>query len=468
MLICGKRIDSDRTLEVRNPYDNALLSQLPIAEKEHVDRAVASARRGFELMRKMPAHQRADILFKTAGLLRERIEDFAHTLASECGKTIREARGEVGRAIETITLSSEEAKRIMGETVPFDASPAGAGKSGYYTRVPIGVVAAISPFNFPLNLVCHKVAPALAAGNSVVLKPASATPLIALKLGETFLEAGLPPEALGIIIGPGDTTGAALVSHPDVRMISFTGSRDVGRDICRTAGMKKIALELGSNSAVVVTPDADLGWAVERIVSGAYALAGQVCISVQNVYVHTAIADEMQKRLLERVTQLKLGNQLHEDTDMGPLITATAVDRVAEWVDEAVAEGATLLTGGERKDTFITPMVLSNVTGDMRIVKEEAFAPLINLLSYQDITSAIERINQSYYGLQAGIFTQTLSDALLFAREVDAGGIIVNDVPTFRIDLMPYGGMKHSGLGREGPRFAIREMTEPKLVAFHE
>ena len=394
-------------------------------------------------------------------------EEFSQVLAKEVGKTIAEARGETARAIQTLTLSAEEAKRLTGEEVRFDGAPTGGGKMGFYCRVPLGVVAAITPFNFPLNLGMHKVAPALAAGNSVVLKPATVTPLSSLMLGQLFWEAGVPPKAFSVVTGPGGEVGDSLVQHPGVKMVTFTGSRDVGKEIMAKAGFKKSTMELGSNSAVVVCEDADLDAAASRCCGGAYALAGQVCISVQRIFVQRTVFDAFVERFVEKTRALKVGDQLSEGTNMGPMITDKEAQRVLEWIDEAVKAGAGLALGGEVEGAMLSPSVVVNCPRNIRLFQGESFGPVVLINPYDTIEDAIEMVNDSPYGLQGGIYTGNISYALKAVREIDAGGVMVNEVPTFRVDLMPYGGMKESGMGREGPAFAIEEMTEIKLVCFN-
>ena len=464
MLIGGEWVDRERKIEVRNPFDGSLVDTVPSADVSDVDRAVEIACRGLEIMRDLPRHRRSSILSKAAELIRGRSEDFARTLAMEVGKTIREARIEVGRAASIFQIAAEEANRVHGETLPLDAIPGAENKIGYYERVPVGVIGAITPFNLPMSLASHKLAPALAGGNSIILKPAPATPLADLKLGEVLLEAGLPPEALSIIPGGGDV-GGALVAHPRIRMISFTGSREVGMGLGAKAGFKKILLELGGNASVIACPSANLD-DVGLIARGGVALAGQTCISVQRVLVFKEIHDRFIERLLETFGKLKVGNQLEEDTDVGPMNNLAAAKRVKEWVDEAVSAGGRLLIGGNHEGTLFQPTVIDNPPTTVRASAQEIFAPVIVVHEVESLDQAIAIANDSAYGLQAGIFTADLHEAFEAIRRLDVGGITVNEVPTYRSDLAPYGGMKESGLGREGVRFAIEEMTEPKSVVF--
>jgi glyceraldehyde-3-phosphate dehydrogenase (NADP+) len=466
MLIAGEWVEGTDRIDVRNPYDGSVVGRVARGTGKDVESALAASLRGLDQMRGLTAAERAAILLRAAQEIESRREDLARLVSREVGKTVREARGEVGRAVETFTLSAEEAKRIHGETVPLDASPAGRGKFGMALRVPVGVVAAVSPFNFPLNLVAHKVGPALAAGNSIVLKPATATPLIALELGRILLGAGLPSHALQIVTGPGAEIGDALVSHPDVRMVTFTGSREVGERISRAAGMKKLTLELGSNSAVIVMDDADLGRAVERIRLGGFAVAGQVCISVQRVIVHSAVYREFLERMVPAVESLRRGDPLDEGTELGPMISEAEAARAAGWIREAVRGGARLECGGEPEGPFLAPAVVTGSLRKSKLWTHEAFAPLVAVVEAADLDEAIRLANDSPYGLQAGVFTERIGDAFRVIREVDVGGVMVNDVPSFRVDSMPYGGVKGSGLGREGVRYAVEEMTELRMVAF--
>ena len=466
MLIAGNWIDRDERIEVRNPFDDSVIDTIPSAEASDIEQALESARRGFEDMRLLSAKQRSDILGNAAKLLEDRPEQLVTTLAKEVGKTISEAKTEVTRAIQTLTISAEEAKRISGETVPFDATSGAETKFGFYIRVPVGTILAITPFNVPLNLACHKVAPAIAAGNSVILKPSTATPLADLMLGEVLLEAGLPPEGLNIITGRGEVTGKPLVSDPRVRMVTFTGSPNVGETIAQMAGLKKTAMELGSNSCAIVMEDADVREAARRIRIGGYAIAGQVCISVQRVIVHERVYDSFLEEFLPLVANIRTGNQLDESTDMGPMISEEAAKRVETWIEEATRSGAKAALPIERQGTVLKPTVLTDVPLDAKVWTEEVFGPLVSVVKCRDFDHALELANASKYGLQAGIFTTNLNYALRAVREIDVGGVMVNEIPTFRIDAMPYGGVKMSGFGREGPKYAIEEMTELRLVGF--
>ena len=467
MYINGKWTDKGQTSPVFNPFDQSVLDTVPKADAADVDLAIASAARGAKVMGVMPAHQRYAILRRAADLMAERSEDLARTITLEEGKVISEGRGEVQRAIQTITISSEEAKRLHGETVPLDAAPSYVSQFGFTIRVPVGVVAAIAPFNFPLNLVCHKVGPALAAGNSVVLKPAGDTPLSALKLTEILLEAGLPEEGIQCITGPGSVIGDALTGDPRVRKITFTGSMEVGDHICRTAGIKKVTMELGSNSPLIVMPDADLEKVAAATVAGGFGNAGQVCISTQRVFAEEGIYGDFLEALVAPTQAFNTGNPIDEATKMGPMIRATDAERVGQWIGEAVQQGARIVTGGDHEGTMHAPTVVADATPNMRISREELFGPAVAVSAFNNIDEAIAMANDSRFGLSAGIFTQNIDWAMRFAREVDSGSLHINSSPQWRADLMPYGGLKDSGMGKEGPGYAVLEMTELKMVVFH-
>lgn len=467
MLIGGEWVEKDQKLDVRNPFDGSVVDTVPAGDAQDVERAIASACRGFAAMRDMAAHRRSAMLAGAAARLRERQEEFARMLSREVGKTIREARVEAGRAAIIFDLAAAEATRLHGETVPFDAIPGAENRFGYFTREPIGVIVAITPFNLPLSLASHKIAPALAGGNAVVLKPATHTPLADLMLGELLLEAGVPADAVNIVTGRGQEVGDALVRDPRPRMVSFTGSREVGSALSHQAGFKRVTLELGGNAACILTESADLDAAAAAIARGGFSLAGQICISVQRVLVHRRIWERFQEAFLPRVAALRMGNPLDEETDLGPMIDEAAAARAEEWVREAVAAGATLLSGGARSGAFFAPTVITDAPREARVCCEEVFAPVVVLTPFDSLDQAIAASNESLYGLQAGIFTQNLAEAMAAARRLEVGGVIVNDVPTYRADHMPYGGVKQSGLGREGVRFALEEMTEPKVVCFN-
>ena len=467
MYVAGEWVDKPQAIEVRNSYDNSVIDTVPRADRGDVERALQSAERGARAMGKLAAHERARILRAAADLVAARREDFARTISLEEGKVIAEGRLEAVRAVDTLTESAEAARRLHGETVPLDAVPAGQGKFGVTLRVPCGVVVAITPFNFPLNLVAHKVGPAIAGGNAVIVKPATDTPLSALKLTAVLLEAGLPPEGVNTLTGPGGEVGDLLVQDRRVRKITFTGSRDVGEGICRLAGIKRLTMELGSNAPVIVMPDADLDKVAAAVTATGYANAGQVCISTQRVLAAGRVYGDLLDALKPRVEGLTLGDQLDEAVKVGPMIREKEAARVEAWVQEAVTGGARVVTGGRRQGAMYTPTVLADVKPDMRVSSDELFGPAVAVTPFTDVEEAIALANDSRYGLAAGIFTENLEGAFKFAREVQAGNLHVNWGPQWRADLMPYGGLKESGFGKEGPAYAIEEMTELKMVVFH-
>ncbi|MGB5920617.1 MAG: aldehyde dehydrogenase family protein [Syntrophobacteria bacterium] len=467
MYIAGQWTEGQDTIEVLNPFDGSLVDNVPHAGPKEVDQALESATRGARIMAKLPAYERYSILTKTAGLLRENQEDFARLISKESGKALWESRFEVVRAAETIELSAEEAKRIRGETIPLDAASGGQGKFGFTLRVPCGVVVAISPFNFPLNLLCHKVGPALAAGNAVIAKPPTDTPLTALRFTELLLEAGLPPEGIQCVTGPGGSVGEQLCGDPRVRKISFTGSPSVGERICQVAGIKKVTMELGSNSPLIIMPDADLEQVARATAATGYALAGQVCISTQRVLVNDQVYEDFLDLLRPEVEAIVTGNPLEEQTQMGPMIREPDAIRVEGWINEALSSGARLITGGSRHGNLVAPTVVADVDAKQKISCDELFGPAVAVTRFNDIDQAIALANDSKYGLSAGIFTRNLDWAMKFIREVHSGNLMVNWGPQWRVDLMPYGGLKQSGFGKEGPRYAVEEMTELKMVVFH-
>ena len=468
MYINGNWVDRPETIPVFNPFDQTVIDTVPKGTAADVDQAIASAVRGAAAMAKLPAYERYAILRRTADLMAERVEDLGQTITLEEGKVISEGRGEVQRAIQTITLSAEEAKRLHGETVPLDAAPGNVSQFGFTIRVPVGVVAAIAPFNFPLNLVSHKVGPALAAGNSVVLKPAGDTPLSALKLVELLLEAGLPEEAIQCITGPGSEIGDVLTGDPRVRKITFTGSMEIGERICRNAGIKKVTMELGSNSPLIIMNDADLERVAAATVASGFANAGQVCISTQRVFADRRIYADFLDALVAPTEAFSTGNPLDEAVRMGPMIRASDADRVGQWISEAVQSGARVIAGGDHEGTMHAPTVVADTTADMRVSREELFGPAVAVAAFDDIDDAIAKANDSRFGLSAGIFTQNIDWAMQFAKEVHSGNLHINSHPQWRADLMPYGGLKDSGMGKEGPGYAVQEMTELKMVVFHQ
>ena len=467
MYISGEWVDKDNKISVVNPFNGEQIDTIPAGDESDVDAAIASAVRGAKVMAKMPGHERYRILKKAADLLEERREEHARIITLEEGKVIAEGRVEVDRAVQTLIGSAEEAKRIHGETIPLDGAPSWSGQFGFTIRVPCGVVAAISPFNFPLNLVMHKVGPALAAGNSVIIKPATDTPLSALKLVEVLLDAGLPPEAIQCVTGSGRVIGDSISGDPRIRKITFTGSKEVGEHICRIAGIKKVTMELGSNSPLIVMPDADMDKVIKATVVGGFANSGQVCISTQRVLADRSIYSDLLDGLKIGVEAIKMGNPITEGMQMGPMIREEDAVRVGEWISEAVAGGARVLTGGDREGAFFSPTIVADVKPEMRVSCDELFGPAVAVTPVDDINDAIALANDSEYGLSAGIFTQNIDWAMKFAKEVESGSLHINWSPQWRADLMPYGGLKNSGMGKEGPRYAVEEMTELKMVVMH-
>jgi acyl-CoA reductase-like NAD-dependent aldehyde dehydrogenase len=467
MYVGTEWIDKRQTIPVTNPFDGSTVDTVPKSDADDVERALATAVRGARAMRALTGYQRSLILKKAAELLTARTEDFARTITLEEGKILAESRIEVARAAEILVLSGEEAKRLGSEVVPLDGAPGVTTQMGFTLRVPCGVVVGISPFNFPLHLVAHKVGPALAAGNAVVLKPATDTPLSALKLTQVLLEAGVPPEGIQCITGSGREIGEKLCADPRVRKITFTGSRDVGEQICKVAGLKKVTMELGSNSPTIVMPDADLDKVAAAVAATGYANAGQVCISAQRVIPLKPIYSDFVNVLKAKVSAITTGNPLEEGVKMGPMVRESDARRVESWIQEAVAGGARLVTGGERRGAIYAPTVVADVKPDMRISRSELFGPAVAVTPAQSIDDAIALANDTNYGLSAGVFTQNVNWAMRFAKEVESGNIHINWGPQWRVDLMPYGGLKESGFGKEGPKYAVQEMTELKMVVFH-
>ncbi len=465
-LVAGEWKRTGDAIEVRSPYDDALVAVVHRAGPDEIEGAIARAADTFEDTSQLPSWKRAEVLEQISAGIRERRADFARTIALEAGKPIRTARAEVDRAIFTFQVAAEESKRIYGEIVPLDWMAGMEGREAFVRRVPLGPVTGISPFNFPLNLVAHKVAPALAAGNPIIIRPASQTPISALKLGELILETDWPRGACSVV--PSTTQHAVpLVEDDRIRKLTFTGSPAVGWMLKSRAGRKRVTLELGGNAGVIVHEDANLGYAAERVTLGGFSYAGQSCISVQRVYIHAAVYEDFVDDLVGRVRGLAVGDPLDEVTDVGPLIDLGAAERVDVWVQEAVVGGAEVLTGGSRVGTLWQPTILASIEEDMRVSCQEVFGPLVGLYQYQDVSQAIRAVDASDFGLQAGLFTSNWNVIQEAFDEIEVGGLMVNDVSTFRVDHMPYGGVKQSGTGREGLRYAIEEMTEMKLLAFN-
>lgn len=467
MFLEGRWQDRSETIAVTNPFDGSIVDTVPKGTADDVSAAVKTLIQGAAEMRAMPAHRRSEILRKAASLIKSRVDELAETISREEGKILAEARAEVSRSAETIDCSADEAKQLYGETIPLDAAGHGAGKFGFTLRIPCGIVAAITPFNFPLNLVCHKVGPSIAAGNATLIKPASDTPLSALKLVEILLDAGLPENAIACVTGSGKEIGNAICDHPGIRKISFTGSQEVGEGICRRAGIKRVTMELGSNSPVIIMDDADLETAAKAIASAGFANAGQVCISAQRILTSNRVGANFLDALAPLVTALNTGNQLDAATKLGPMVRESDALRVDEWIHEAVAAGAQRIVGGERRGAICPATILDQVDPALRISREELFGPAVAVTRFDNLDDAIRLANDTRYGLSAGIFTQDIDRALRFAQEVDAGNLHINWSSQWRADLMPYGGLKDSGLGKEGPKYAIREMTEEKMVVVH-
>lgn len=465
LIIGGKEVKKEPYLDIFYPYTEEIIGKVSIGTKDDVEKAVEEAKIGFNILKNLSSYKRYEILKTVSQKLLEQKEEIAKTIVLEVGKTIREARLEVERASQTFLFAAEEAKRINGETYPLDAHPSGEGKFGFYIREPAGIVGAITPFNFPLNLSAHKVAPAIGAGCAIILKPSEKTPFSPIKMVELLIEAGLPKEAISLIPGFKDV-GEAIVTHKDIRVISFTGSKAVGEAISKSAGIKKLVLELGSNSALVVHKDADIKKAVKKAVMGGFSMAGQVCISVQRVVVHQDILESFLQELKIEIENLKIGDPMDDSTDIGPMISSKEVERVKNWVEEAIKKGASLIKKANvaTKKTILEPTVVINPSFDTKVFKEEAFAPIINVIPYKDVDEAINIVNNSEYGLQVGVFTRDLKVAFEFIKKASVGGVNINEGPSFRADHIPYGGVKNSGIGREGPKFAIEDYTEIKNV----
>ena len=462
LLLDGEWIETGEWQDVDSPYSGETVARVARAGAEHTRKALDAAERA--MSSPLPAHERAAILDRVAALLKERHDEVAETISGEAGKPMKAARVEAERAASTYTMAAVEARRLAGEVVPMDASAAGVGKVAYTMRVPIGIVGAITPFNFPLNLVAHKVAPALAAGCAVVLKPAGQTPLSALLLGELETEAGLPPGWLNVLVGPSSEIGDVIVEDERVKLITFTGSSGVGWKIRERAVRKRVNLELGNATPVVVEADAEIEEAATKLAANAFSFAGQSCISVQRIYVKREAYDDFVSRFVPKVRALKVGDPGEEDTDVGPVIDEDARERIVSWVEEAKSAGATVLTGGEVVDGLLQPTVLADVTPEMKVSCQEVFGPLCTVSPYDSFEEAFELANATEYGLQAGIFTANLKTALAAAAALEFGGVTVNEAPTFRADQMPYGGVKESGNTKEGPHYAVREMTEERLI----
>ncbi|HII99599.1 MAG TPA: aldehyde dehydrogenase family protein [Methanoregula sp.] len=466
ILLGGIKKQTSETITVRFPYTGEVYAQVCQAGTNELKAAVAAACAGYEKTRVMTSYERSEILFRLADAIHNRMDELAEVLVMEGGKTRKFAKAEVARAEITVRTTAEEAKRIHGEVIPLDWSPDTAGRTGFIQRFPLGPVVGIVPFNFPLNLACHKLAPAIAAGNSIILKPASATPVSSLILGDLVVEAGLPPEAVSVVPCTG-VRAEQLVKDPRVAYFSFTGSPAVGWHLRSIAGRTKVGLELGGNAAAIIHEDANLDFAASRIATGGFVNAGQVCISVQRVLIHRPVYEQALEKILTAVKALKFGDPRDPATDVGPMIDRLKAEEAYRKVNDALKQGAKVLLGGNLSGNMFEPTVLSGTTPAMRVNREEVFAPVISVAPYDDFTEALRTANDGEFGLQVGIFTQNLNRAMQAFAGMDVGGVIVNDIPTFRVDQMPYGGVKASGLGREGPRYAIEEMTEMRLMVIN-
>lgn len=464
--INGKHKNTQTLKALKSPYNQEVIAEIAQASSNEVEEAIEAANEAAKKMREMPAYQRAEILESVVEQLKAQKQNCAEIIAKEAAKPIKAALAEVERTIMTYRFAAQEARNIQGETIPMDAAPGGEGRVAYTVREPLGVIAAITPFNFPMNLVAHKVGPAIAAGNAVVLKPASQTPLSAYKIAEMFQEAGLPAGALNVVTGSGSVIGDVFTSDERIAMITFTGSPAVGKSIKENAGLKRVTLELGSNSAVVVDEHTNIERIVPRIVAGAYNFQGQVCISVQRVFVHQNVFASFVKAFVAETKKLHLGNPLDDRTDVSALISEDDTVRASAWIDEAIRNGAELAYGGREEEGILQPTVLLNTRLDDKVSCEEAFAPVVHINEFASFDTALDWVNQSKYGLQAGVFTNDLQRAFQAAKKLHVGGVMINDFPTFRVDHMPYGGVKESGTGREGIKYAVEEMTEMKLVSF--
>ncbi|MBZ0280470.1 MAG: aldehyde dehydrogenase family protein [Anaerolineae bacterium] len=455
-----------RVAPVINPYDGSVVGQVPEFTEEQVREAISRAAATAPTMANMPAHQRGAILNKAAQIIADNADDLGRLMARENGKPFKYAKGEAMRAVDTFNFAADEARRLHGETIPLDAAAGGVGKIGYYVRVPVGVIAAITPFNFPINLSAHKIAPAIAAGCPVVMKPAPATPMSVMRLAEVLREAGLPDGAFEVVTGGADV-GTWLTTDPRIALISFTGSPGVARQITKTAGLRRVVLELGGNAATIVDETANIDQAVSRTVFGGFSYSGQVCISVQRIYIQRSKYAEFRDKFIAATEKLKMGDPLDASTDIGPLINDAAAERVEQWINDAVSQGAVIAVGGGREGRMFQPTVLENVQTDMQVMCAEVFGPVVNLVPFDNFEDALTTADDSAFGLQAGVYTRDLNRAMLAVQRLNVGGVIINDVPTLRIDNMPYGGNRDSGVGREGPRFAIEEMTTLKMVVIN-
>ncbi len=466
-LLAGAFATGDEQLTVYSPYDGSIAGTTTIPTGEQVEMAVQAAVAGFDHARRLSSEERANIVARIRDGVAKRKDEFVRTIVLEAGKPWKDASAEVERALHNLEVVSEEAKRIGGEIVPLDLREHSRGRLGFIRRFPIGPIAAISPFNFPLNLPLHKIGPALASGNTIVLKPAAKTPLTVLLLAEVMAEAGMPDGAVSVLPITSAMAEESLVREDRFKMLTFTGSAEVGWRLKSLAGKKRVTLELGGNAACIVDRDANTEYAVRRIAQGGYAFAGQSCISVQRVYAHELVFDRLAEGITAAVRTLKTGDPMDPETDVGPMIEPGAASKTEKAIREAVSAGARLLTGGKADGAFLEPTVIVGVPDSSPVCQAEIFAPVVVIAPFSDFQEAVARANDSQFGLQAGVFTGSLENALYAFDHLEVGGVVINDVPTYRTDPMPYGGVKDSGMGREGPRFAIEEMTEMRLMVIN-
>jgi glyceraldehyde-3-phosphate dehydrogenase (NADP+) len=466
ILINGKWVTTDKGLNVINPYNGEVVGNTYLAGPHELEEALRGSAAAFATLRIMPSYQRATVIGKVVDGLTERAGEIAETISMEAGKPIKDSRTEVNRAVNTFQIALEEAKRLTGEVIPLDIMAGSEKRIGIVRRFPLGPVLGITPFNFPINLVAHKVAPAMASGNPIIIKPASKTPLSALILGDIVTEAGWPPGGLNVCPCPAESA-EKLLADERLKKLTFTGSAPVGWKLKAKAGMKKVTLELGGNAGVIIHDDADIEFAAKRCTAGAFSYAGQICISVQRIYVQRKVFEVFKDKYIENVRALKMGDPLDESTEVGPMIDDEAPKRTEQWVKEAVENGARVLVGGKRQGNFFEPTVLTGTKPEMKVCGEEVFAPVVTLEPFEAFEDALREVNRSRFGLQAGVFARDLKRVFQAYEELEVGGVIVNDIPTYRVDNMPYGGVKMSGFGREGIRYAIEEMTEPRLLALN-
>ncbi|MER1998126.1 MAG: aldehyde dehydrogenase family protein [Lysinibacillus sp.] len=462
--INGQWESTENTYDLTSPYSGEAIARVAKASTVDVERAIEGAHEAFKAFKKTTAYERAEILYKVVEIMRERREELAKILTHEAAKPLSASLAELDRTIATYQFSAEAAKQSTGETIPMDAAPGAEGRIGYTKRVPLGVVSAITPFNFPFNLVAHKLGPAFAVGNTVVLKPATQTPLSSIVMAEIFKQAGLPDGCLQIVTGSGGELSDTIVTHPFVKKVTFTGSGAVGLKLKEKVGLRKITLELGSNAALIVEPSTPIEKISKRAVAGAFGFAGQVCISLQRIYVQKSIYDAFVESFVAETKKLVVGDPALSETDVSAMIHPNEVERIKSWIEEAKSQGATVATGAAFTERTMEPTVMTNVTANMKIVCEETFAPVVSIVPYETLDEAIALVNDSTLGLNAGIYTNVLTDALHAADAIEAGAVIINDIPTFRVDNMPYGGVKQSGYGREGIKYAIDEMTDLKFI----